>query len=227
MEKARGQASSVLAATVKAVGSRTPLNRLIFYRYDYMFSPRELGLLTASVTATRSVPGIILEVGCAGGNTTVFLNKHMDTIADERPYWCVDTFEGFTPKDIDLEVHRGKDRDQFRYVFKAYRKRWFDQTMANNGVTRVTALKADANELDFTRFSKVSLCLIDVDLYRPVRRCLDQVVPLMASGGIIIVDDCTPQNKYDGALAAYQEAIAERGLPVDIRFDKLGIIEVP
>lgn len=101
--------------------------------------------------------------------------RHVDTLADERPYRCVDTFEGFTDEDIDLEVHRGKDQDQLQYVLQAYRKKWFDQTMSNNGLTGVPAVRADSNTFDFSRLS--GLCLIDVDLNRPVRRCLDRSFP--------------------------------------------------
>jgi hypothetical protein len=49
----------------------------------------------------------------------------------------------------------------------------------------------------------------------------------MAPGGIIIVDDCRPDGAFDGARAAYLAAVERHQLPTDIRYDTLGIIEVP
>ena len=60
--------------------------------------------------------------------------------------------------------------------------------------------------------------MVDVDLMRPVARALE---------GIIVVDDCAPDGKYEGAYAAYTEFVRRWGLPVDIRHDKLGVIQIP
>jgi SAM-dependent methyltransferase len=199
---------------------------VVFYQYGYMFQPRELCFLVSCATGTNGLPGAILEVGCAGGNTTVFLCKHLDSIGDERKYFCLDTFEGFVREDIDVEIARGKDAEHYSTVFKAYRKKWFDKTMANNRIERVISIKGDANTFDFRQFSELSFCLVDVDLYRPVRRALDEVIPRMAPGGIIVVDDCTPNQEYDGALVAYLEASERHGFAPDIKFDKLGVIKV-
>ena len=46
----------------------------------------------------------------------------------------------------------------------------------------------------------------------------------MLPGGIIVCDDCLPSGLYDGALLAYQEMVAEKGLTARIVHDKLGVI---
>jgi hypothetical protein len=46
----------------------------------------------------------------------------------------------------------------------------------------------------------------------------------MSPGGIIFVDDCMPHAYWDGALAAYEEFVAQRGLERRIAFDKIGVI---
>ena len=111
--------------------------------------------------------------------------------------------------------------------FRAYRKKWFDQTMRNNRVTRVTSIQADVNHFDFTQYQEISLCLIDVDLMRPVRTALEEVFPRMAPGGVILVDDCRPNRKYDGAFEAYVEFVQRMGVPIDIRDGKVGVIKIP
>jgi O-methyltransferase len=228
LPKTLSRKGRVFAATaVKTFAYRTGLHRLLFYRYDYMFRPAELAVLVSVLTQTKCLPGPILEIGCAAGHTTVFLNKHLDDLEDSRNYFCIDTFAGFTDDDIAVEVDRGKDKNEYASLFRSYRKEWFDKTMSNNDVSRVTSIQADVNEFDFSEFEQISFCLIDVDLTRPVRRSLEEVLPRMAPGGIIVVDDCTPRVKFDGALAGYLDIVDRYGFPVDIRFDKIGYIEIP
>jgi O-methyltransferase len=216
-----------LANAIKTVAFHTGLHRTLFYRYDYMFRPRDFALLTELLTETSGQKGPIFEIGCAAGHTTVFLNKHLDDLGDAREYKCLDTFAGFTQADIDVEVERGHRTSQYEYVFRAYRKEWFDQTMQNNHISRVTSIQGDVNTFDFSPYHDISFCLIDVDLTRPVSRALQEVYPRMAPGGVIVVDDCTPNNKYEGAGAAYADFVGRVGAPVDIRNDVLGIIRVP
>jgi O-methyltransferase len=221
------RARTAIAAAGKEFAYRTGLHRLLFYRYDYMFRPHELAFLVSGLTQTHGLAGPIVEIGCAAGHTTVFLNKHLDELADARKYICIDTFAGFTEEDISVENARGKDPNLYAFLFRAYRKRWFDRTIANNKINRVLSIEADANSFDFGPLQKISFCLIDVDLKRPVVRSLEQVHPRMAPGGMIVVDDCAPNDKFDGALAGYLEFVRQFGLPVDIREGKLGVIELP
>jgi len=183
-------------------------------------------MLVSCLTRTHGMSGPILEIGCAAGHTTVFLNKHLDDLADPRKYICIDTFTGFTEQDIIVEDGRGKDPGLYQNLFRSYRKSWFDQTMINNGVSRVASFQADVNSFDFSPLDDISFCLIDVDLTRPVLRSLEEVVPRMAPGGIVVVDDCSANDKFDGALSGYLEFVGEHGFPVDIREGKLGMIEI-
>lgn len=221
------RARTAIATAGKEVAYRTGLHRLLFYRYDYMFRPRELAFLVSGLTKTHGIPGPVVEIGCAAGHTTVFLNKHLDDLADSRSYICIDTFAGFTREDIAVENDRGKDPGVYAFLFRSYRKRWFDRTIANNNINRVVSIETDANSFDFGALQKISFCLIDVDLKRPVVRSLQQILPRMAPGGIVIVDDCAPNDKFDGALAGYLEFVEQGGFPVDIREGKLGVVELP
>jgi O-methyltransferase len=217
----------LLANLVKSFAFHTGLHRVLFYRYDYMFRPQELALLVSSLTDTHGHQGPVLEIGCAAGHTTVYLNKHLDDLADVRDYICLDTFAGFTDEDIAVEVERGHDSDRYAFLFRAYRQNWFDQTMQNNRITRVTSVQADVNNFDFSPYLNISFCLIDVDLLRPVRKALEEVYPRMAPGGIILVDDCSASGKYDGAFEAYVQFVQRMQLHPDIRHGKLGVIKIP
>ena len=66
--------------------------------------------------------------------------------------------------------------------------------------------------------------LLDVDLYRPILAVLDALYDRLPPGAIIVVDDCEP-GSFDGALQAFDEFVAARGLPRRIERGKLGVIE--
>jgi hypothetical protein len=58
---------------------------------------------------TTHLDGSIAEIGVARGQTTVFLNEHLQHSGDSRAYLCIDTFKGFTAGDIAYEgTRRGK-----------------------------------------------------------------------------------------------------------------------
>jgi O-methyltransferase len=220
--------SDLLSRIIKEVQIRSPLRRYFFPRYQYQFNPGQLCFLCGCVERTASVDGAIVEIGCSNGHTTVFLNKHLNAIKVEKQYFAIDTFGGFTPEDVRVEVHeRGKSGEALD-AFTVNSKRWFDYTMSLNSVQRVTSIEADANTFDYDRVGRISFCLIDVDLYRPVRKALQEVLPRMAPGGIVVIDDCSTQAvAFDGALQAYEEFVRERQLPSQIVHGKLGVIEVP
>ncbi len=62
--------------SVRRVGQHSPLRGMLSYRYEYMFSPGQLCFLCECLDRTSSLPGPVVEIGCAGGRTTVFLNKY-------------------------------------------------------------------------------------------------------------------------------------------------------
>jgi O-methyltransferase len=218
--------ASFAARAVKRIGYHTPFQRVLFHQYDYMFTPGQLMFLSECLRDTQSLDGPILEIGCAGGSTTVFLCRYLDELASSRRYLCLDTFTGFTAEDIAVERGRGKTA-AYEAIFKAYSPEYFARTLRNNAVSRPEVIQVDVNEFDFSTIEDVSFCLIDVDLYRPVRRALEGVLPRMASGGIVVVDDCVDDNEYDGAYQAYTDFVRERRLTASVRCEKLGCLSVP
>jgi predicted O-methyltransferase YrrM len=200
----------------------TPLRRYLFYRYRYSFTPEQLAFLVKCVNDTKDVPGDVLEIGCAAGNTTCFLYRHLEVANINKDYWCVDTFSGFTPQDIAYErEQRGKKGCDFS-GFRVNSLRAFKYTLALNGCHRVKAIQTDVTRYSFT--GTFSFCLLDVDLYRPTIAALKSLWPRLSNGAIIVVDDCLPNQMFDGAFQAYVEFVREKGFTTEIVLDKLGIL---
>ena len=215
-----------IVKVVKGVLSNSPLREFFFPRFPYMFSAPELCFLCQCIEGTRHVEGAMAEIGCCSGWTTVFLNKYMDAQNIEKTYYAVDTFSGFIAEDVEIEVaDRGKRPDLFNH-FEANSKKWFDRTMQQNNIARVKSIEADVNAYDLKSLGPLSFVLLDVDLYRPMKKALPELYQVLAANGIIVVDDCDPTNiRWDGSDQAYKEFIAERSLPPQIVHSKLGILK--
>jgi O-methyltransferase len=167
-----------------------------------MYSPAQLAFLCQSVSELDGVDGAIVEVGSAFGDTTVFLNEHMRWAGIERPYFCVDTFSGFTSRDIEDEVVT-RGRRPPPEAFRTNKRKWVQR-----------------------RVGPIAFCLVDVDLYLPVKSVLDRVFDLVSTGGRIVVDDCSKRGgPWDGAYDAYCQFTAERELESRIVHEKLGLID--
>jgi O-methyltransferase len=214
---------------IKDISLKTGRNRQLFGLYPYMFSPAQLIFLADCVTSVSDVPGSFVEVGCAYGATTVFLNKYMNDNAElaERNYYAIDTFQSFVAKHADYEIQNRGKPPSIKKRFKENKKAWFDKSMVVHGLKRVKSIECDATQFDLSRVAPIAFCLIDVDLYIPIKDLLPKVFSAMSSGGIIIVDDCQPDQMWDGALQAYQEFTRERNLPAEIVLEKLGIVRLP
>jgi O-methyltransferase len=206
-------------------------------RYGFMFSGRQLRYMMNCLEETASVEGAVLEVGCAYGVTTILQYEFLRDSGIEKPYICIDTFDGFTEKDIRFENKiRGKVYDYTKH-FKNNDVDRFKENLLTRKITDVVVRQEDIADVSPGSLPVISYCLLDVDLYLPVRAGLELIYDKLASGGIIVVDDCwidhsyllNPDihNKLDGAIAAYREFVAERGLPEVIVESKLGIIRKP
>ena len=87
---------------LKEILFHTPFRKNFFPIYDYNFTPPQLCFLCQCIEDTRHIGGSIAEIGCAGGSTTVFLNKYMEAQNIEKTYYAVDTFSGFVSRDIEF-----------------------------------------------------------------------------------------------------------------------------
>jgi hypothetical protein len=208
----------------KSVVYRTPLfTRWVAPRYRYYVSPGELAAMIGFIDATRACRGAIVEIGVARGFTSAFLLEHLRTTGDPRDLLLFDTFSGFTRASVDVEVGRGKsaaDFDLFRYGDEAR----FAANLRALGYDNFRIHKGDAAQFDWSSLGPIGAVLLDIDVYAPTLAVLRDVYPQLAPGGGIVVDDCYADTPYDGALQAYQEFIAERGLPSEIVGEKGGLI---
>jgi O-methyltransferase len=194
------------------------------YDYLYCFTVPQLLFLCRCIEQVKEVKGAIAEVGVYEGRTTVFINKYMDAEKIDKKYYAIDTFSGFVQKDIEYEMSK-RQKDPSMYTGFKTSKKAFDTVMNRNGINRAVSIQADVNTYDLTTLGELCFVLLDVDLYRPMKKCLKELYKILAPNGIIIVDDCNEKDvAWDGSDQAYKEFMQEIDQPVEIVLGKLGII---
>lgn len=198
-------------------------SRAIAPRWPFQQSQKQMAALGDLLTRRGNVEGSYVEVGVAEGWTTIYQHRAMTEAGQRRRMYAVDTFAGFTPDDKAAEEARGKAHGTYDGLFVVNSKRWYDESMRRAGVP-VLSYKADASTFDYSRFGPIAFCFLDVDLYHPISEALPRILPHMAPGGVIVVDDCQPDDKWDGALQAYTEWCHENDRPVQIVAGKFGVI---
>jgi len=195
--------------------------------YPYMVHPAGLAFLCRCLEETASVPGAVVEIGCAWGETTLFLNEHLKWMKSDKPYLSIDTFAGFPAEHVAHEsAARGKDHDFLTTAFTrtGVTATWYRRAMARAGATRVNAIAADISTYEFDPDLQISFCFIDVDLYLGVRDALAKVYARLSPGGIIAVHDCRGVAWADGSRQAYDEFVAQHGLPSRLEADVFGVV---
>ncbi len=209
----------------------SPLRPYLLHKYRYAFSPAQLARLTTLATEAARTDGDFCEIGCYRGYTTVWLNRHLNAIAPHKRYWALDTFGGFVAADVAHEQQtRGKNSAADARAldkFSINSRRWFDRTMALNGITRVTAYATAVQDFDFPPATRFCFALIDVDLYLPTQAALAKLWPLLTPGGLVVIDDCQTRHVYDGSRQALEEFAATHGLTFDVIENKLGVVRKP
>jgi O-methyltransferase len=68
---------------------------------------------------------------------------------------------------------------------------------------------------DLSLPDQVAVCLLDVDLEIPVYEGLRRIVPRLAPGGVVLVDDCDEDTTWAGARAGYSRFVSDTGVTED------------
>lgn len=214
--------------SVKYLVYRSPVvGKLMSPDFPYKVSPGQLATMVELIESSRDAKGAVIEIGVAQGDTSVFLLEHLRSVGDDRRLLLFDTFSGFTPSSIEVEVERrGKDRgdyDKFRYGDEGI----FNRRLTAAGYSQFQTFRGDASEFDWSSIGPIGAVLLDIDLYQPTKLILEGIYPHLCEGGGIVVDDCVEGGPWDGSLQAYQEFIAAHGMPFERVGNKGAVVRRP
>ena len=192
--------------------------------YNFNIEPIQLACLVNEIERLKDIDACICEIGVARGLTTRFLAEHItnQNIKDKNKYYAIDTFDSFIKSDLEFEVKkRGKKLNDL----KGFEYNSIDVWRSNfSEFNFINLIQADCSKFDFDTIGPIKLTLLDVDLYLPTKKALENTFNATVKGGVIIVDDVREDNAYDGAHQAYIEFCNENNMQPNIIGNKCGII---
>jgi O-methyltransferase len=189
-----------------------------------MFTPVQIAKFIELGREAAIVPGSYVEVGCAYGATTVLMMKLFQDLGEVKHGFALDTFLGFPANHANHDIEKlGMDRSLAKHITQND-PRWLKASLKVARIDSVEIVPVDATKFDFSKCGPISFALLDVDLFQPIYDILPKLYKEMSPGGIIVVDDCAPSRKWEGALHAYRKFMAEMQIPEQIVCHKLGIV---
>lgn len=167
--------------------------------------------------------GCVLEFGVLNGGS-LFQWAHFSEILEPtnflRRVYGFDTFNGFT--DIDSEDLKSNSNESQvkKGGFKSHDEQYtdikkaiglFDQNRFLGHMKKIDIIKGDVIEtlpdfLDKNKELLISLVHMDLDLYKPTKFVLEQILKRMAKGSIIIFDELNHPD-YPGETIALLETL--------------------
>jgi len=190
----------------------------MIYRYPpFALAPERLYLFLHHLIETRDVPGPIVEIGCNLGGTAIIARRMLRGLGIDKPYICIDTFDGFIDEQFAVdealgtpaEVHDLFSGNSKELVTKILRRHQCDDIELRQG--DITTLPDDALP------DGCSTVLVDVDLTEPTYAALKRFWPRMSRGGVMLIDDC-PENSGWKARIGYSRFCRDLRLPESYRF---------
>lgn len=190
----------------------------LLYRYPpFALAPERLYLFLHHLVETKDVPGPIVEIGCNLGGTAVIAKQMLNRLGVEKPYVCIDTFDGFVDEQFATDVALGTPSSD-QNLFSGNSRELVAKIMQRHRCGDVALVQGDVTTIpDALLPHPCSAVLLDVDLTEPTYVALKRFWPRMSPGGVILVDDCQESSSWK-ARVGYSRFCEEAGLEQNYRY---------
>ena len=168
-------------------------------------------------TIDMDIPGDIVEFGCYGGTTSLFMQRLLTMKKSDKKLYVYDSFDGLPEKTKEDESPLGIDfkRGELRCTKAEFIHNFRKANLPVPIVCKKWFHEVESNEIP----SKISFAFLDGDYYKSIRSSLALVMPRMSKSGVIIVDD------YDNpALPGAKKAVEDAKLNIASYKCSLGVI---
>ena len=191
--------------------------------YTYNLDPLQLAEIINSLEKVKSLKGVICEIGVARGMTTRFICEYLKDVNNKPSFYCIDTFNSFVKEDVQYEIDKRKKNKSeligFSYNnFNSWKKNFKD-------FDYIKAVQLDVKHFNFEKIRPIKFALLDVDLYVPTLTTLNNLKENMVEGGVLMVDDVSENNSWDGANQAFHEFVKRHSLKFKLVGNKCGVVE--
>jgi O-methyltransferase len=211
-------------AKVSAIGRTLQKHRLradfreIFRKFhDYTMIHESKYISNLELVWTfRNVSGCVVECGVWRGGMIAGI---ADVLGPERHYFLFDSFEGLPPaREIDGKAALAWQSNLYAQKYRnncAATENEAGAAMKLSRATSYSLVKGWFNETvpTFNLPSQIAVLRLDGDWYDSTRVCLQSLVPQVADGGVIIVDD---YYEWNGCARAVNEFISCADSPDEV-----------
>lgn len=182
----------------------------VYAKYrDHTMVPQSLFIRNLQlVEEYRNVPGCVVECGVWRGGMIAGM---AEVLGDDRAYVLFDSFEGLPPaKEVDGPAALAWQSDTAApgyYDNCAAERRWAEEAMARARVRDARFVQGwfDQTVPVFTPPGPIAVLRLDGDWYDSIMVCLTHLVPHIAPGGVVILDD---YYTWDGCSRAVHDYLA-------------------
>jgi hypothetical protein len=184
----------------------------------------------------QGIPGEFVECGVWRGGSSIMASLAFDAFGDRtRRFRLYDTFQGMTaPTEHDVDVFGGGAREQMARAKPAEVTRNILAMASLADVRRNITQSCDIARFSFVQGPveqtipgaeqpPIALLRLDTDFYESTLHELTHLYPLLAPGGILIIDD---YGYWQGARKAVDEYFATHGPVLLNRIDRSGRLVV-
>jgi macrocin-O-methyltransferase TylF-like protien len=150
------------------------------------------------------LPGDFIEFGTYNGGLSLFLGLLVKRRGWKKKIYMLDSFMGLPASDDALDGdfrHRGGD-----YAANLDRVKEAIALCGLDGIAVVHPGWFDESVKTLPQDLAISLAHVDADLYESTKVALDYIVPRLAQGGAIVMDDFYSERTI-GVAAAFKECI--------------------
>lgn len=165
----------------------------------------------------RGVPGALVECGVAQGGSSAVMALAARDAGSPRHLWLADSFEGLPdPTDDDFDHETGSTGAHIRPLPKGSCRGTYEevhQLMADvvgleeEMFTLVKGWFQDTVPGLAERVGQIAVLRLDGDWYESTKVCLEALGPLLAPGGVLVVDD---YHSCIGSRRAVDEYLGEQ-----------------
>ena len=162
------------------------------------------------------IPGTIVECGVYKGNALMLflqLSIALEPYAINRSIYGFDTFEGFSsissehdPGDINSDMFSDTNYELLKNAIEIN-----DLVRPVSGIPRCELVKGDITKT-VPKFVEshpdlvVAMLILDTDLYEPTKVALENFLPTMPKGGIVVLDEVCYRN-FAGETKALKDVL--------------------
>lgn len=174
-----------------------------------------------------SLPGAVVECGVYKGASLARFATFRQVLEnnDSRTIYGLDAFGAFPTKGVKSKADKAFI-DKFESAGGAgISKEALAKTLTAKGFSNFELVKGDVFQtipalLERLPHLRIALLHLDMDVYEPTKFAIDQFLPHMTPGGLIVFDD---YNSVEGATRAADELCRAEGL----QLEKLPFYNVP